>query len=87
MIEPDTAIFRYLQIMGSVIPHVFKRCRRACYNIWRRVLEGYHSWEDTIGQPSQRKFDDSSVHQYFVEALISRLSGSMAEHLIHSPES
>lgn len=61
-------------------------CRRACYNIWRRVLEGYHSWEETIGQPSALKFDDSLVHQYFVEALISRLSGSMAEHLIHSPE-
>ena len=81
-----------VQFFSTSIPicphHQAPTCRRACYNIWRRVLEGYHSWEDMIGQHSQRKFDENiSMHQYFVEALISRLSGSMAEHLIHSPES
>lgn len=61
--------------------------RRACYNIWHRVLEGYHAWEAMLGQRTSPKFEEAEVERYFVEALISRLSGSMAEHLIHSPES
>ena len=40
-----------------------------------------------IGQKSHPKFEEAEVPHYFVEALISRVAGSMAEHLIHSPES
>ncbi|CAJ1442771.1 unnamed protein product [Effrenium voratum] len=60
--------------------------KRACYNIWHRVLEGYHSWEAMLGQSSKVPFAEADVHQCFAEALISRMTGSIAEHLIHSPE-
>lgn len=60
--------------------------RRACYNIWRRVLEGYHAWQGVVGKARELNYDEDKVHKYFVEALTSRLIGSIAEHLIHSPE-
>ena len=39
-----------------------------------------------LGQSSKVPFAEADVHQCFAEALISRMTGSIAEHLIHSPE-
>lgn len=50
------------------------------------MLEGYHAWEEMLGQKPELGFQDGQVHRYFAEALISRTCGSMSEHLIHSPE-
>eukprot|EP00930_Biecheleria_cincta_P061344 TRINITY_DN4690_c0_g1_i2.p1 TRINITY_DN4690_c0_g1~~TRINITY_DN4690_c0_g1_i2.p1 ORF type:complete len:2474 (-),score=434.83 TRINITY_DN4690_c0_g1_i2:272-7693(-) len=60
---------------------------RACYNVWCRVLEGYHSWQKFRGASGQRKaFDETQSDRYFVEALIARLIESMGEQLVHAPE-
>ena len=50
------------------------------------MLEGYHAWQGVVGKARDLNYDEDKVHKYFVEALTSRLIGSIAEHLIHSPE-
>ena len=74
------------QVASKLLQSLARVCRRACYNIWRRVLEGYHAWQGVVGNARDLDYDEDKVQKYFVEALTSRLIGSIAEHLIHSPE-
>eukprot|EP00931_Biecheleriopsis_adriatica_P000292 TRINITY_DN10030_c0_g1_i2.p1 TRINITY_DN10030_c0_g1~~TRINITY_DN10030_c0_g1_i2.p1 ORF type:complete len:1959 (+),score=367.55 TRINITY_DN10030_c0_g1_i2:810-5879(+) len=60
--------------------------QRACYNVWRRVLEGYHAWQGIHGPAWPEVYDDQQCSRYFAECLMSRFLESMAEHLVHAPE-
>jgi hypothetical protein len=66
--------------------------KRACYNIWRRTLEGVHDWQKIHRLHSNAEdkhtasYVQSEYRRYFAEALLLRLCESLGEHLVHSPE-